>query len=64
MTYWILPQSCIPISCGTVQKLTEIEKQKDEYKEKMTNFNEKIKKRLEAKTVLYILLDKSCYFCT
>ena len=34
MSFCIIPKSGIPISCGAVQKLTELEKQKDEYKEK------------------------------
>lgn len=42
MSYWILPESGIPISCTTVQRLTNLEKQTDEYKKRMTNFDTKL----------------------
>jgi hypothetical protein len=38
MSYWILPKSGIPISCSTVQRLTDLEKQKMEFKERMQEF--------------------------
>jgi hypothetical protein len=32
MSYWVLPELWIAISCTTVQRLTHLEKQTDEYK--------------------------------
>ena len=60
MSYWILPASGIPISCTTVQQVTEAEKKTDEFKEKMGKFNLKIKTRIgdnvkNAKIPLYEL---------
>ena len=43
MSYWILPESGIPISCTTVQRVTELELEKEENKERIKEFNEKIK---------------------
>ena len=42
MTYHILPESGIPIQAGTVQRVTEPEKNTDATKEKMKVFNDKI----------------------
>jgi hypothetical protein len=39
MSYWILPQSGIPISCTTVLRITTLERQTNEYKERMNNFS-------------------------
>ena len=33
LSYWILPKSLIPISCTTVQWLTQLEKQQSEFQE-------------------------------
>ena len=38
MFYWILPISGIPVSCTTVQKLTELEKRTDEWKKRIESF--------------------------
>lgn len=46
MSYWVLPSSGIPISCTTVQRVTESEKSTEEFKEKMNKFNMKIESRL------------------
>ena len=46
MSYWILPTSGIPISCTTVQKLTELEKQTDEWKRRMDSFTQSIETKL------------------
>ena len=46
MSYWILPISGIPISCTTVQRLTEMEKQTDEWKRKMEAFTDAIETKL------------------
>jgi hypothetical protein len=45
MSYWILPPSGIPISCNTVQRLTNLEQQTNEWKRRMTTFDDE----LEAK---------------
>ena len=38
MSYWVLPKSGIPISCTTVQRLTNLEKQTKEKKDLMRSF--------------------------
>ena len=48
MSYWILPESGIPISCSTVQRLTQLEQQTDEWKGRMASFTEAVTKRLDA----------------
>ena len=55
MSYWILPISGKPISCVTVQRLTNAEKTMDEYKNLMKKYDETIAKVLEIKDdeVLY-----------
>ena len=42
MTFHVLPESGIPIQAGTVQRVTELEKQTDENKEKIKVFSDKI----------------------
>ena len=42
MTFHILPESGIPIMAGTVQRLTELEKQTDAHKERMKEYSDKI----------------------
>ena len=42
MSYWILPESGIAISCTTVQRVTHLEKQTEEYKKKMKDFQDKL----------------------
>ena len=49
MSYWVLPQSGIPISCITVQRITNSELATNEYKEKLESFNLKIAKRMDVK---------------
>ena len=39
MSYWILPRSGIPISCSTVQRLTMLEQQTEETKQRMSTFD-------------------------
>ena len=38
MSYWILPEPGIVISCTAVQRITNIEKQTEEYKHQMNDF--------------------------
>ena len=38
MSYWMLPKSGIVISCTTVQQIMNIEKQTEEYKNRMNDF--------------------------
>ena len=52
MSYWILPPSGIVISCTTVQRLTHSEMQTDEWKERMSKFNEGITGKLEAASAM------------
>ena len=49
MSYWILPVSGIVISCTTVQRLTRSEKETDEWKARMSNYDTKISERLDVK---------------
>jgi hypothetical protein len=42
MTFHILPPSGIPVQAGSVQRVTELEKQTDATKERMKTFSEKI----------------------
>ena len=46
MSYWILPSSGYPLSCTTVQRVTEMEKQTDEFQAKVKSFNEKVNFRI------------------
>ena len=46
MTYWILPKSGQVISSDTVQRLTELEKQTEVWKERMKSFTRDITERL------------------
>jgi len=48
LSYWILPASGIPISCNTVQRLTNLEQSITEMKEKMEAFTESANRRLET----------------
>ena len=47
MTFHILPESGIPIQSGTVQRITELEKQTDAHKERMKQFSDKIQKKFK-----------------
>lgn len=47
MSYWILPESAIPISCTTVQRLTRLEMQTDEWKARMLDYESKIEPRMK-----------------
>lgn len=49
MSYWILPVSEIPISCVTVQRLTNLERETDVWKQKMSDFDTRINDRLNIK---------------
>ena len=45
MSYWILPESVIPVSATTVQQVTNLERQTDEFKTQVETFE----KNLEGK---------------
>jgi PAS domain-containing protein len=45
MSYWILPISGIPISCTTVQRLTNLEKQTDAYRRRMDHYQTTLDER-------------------
>ena len=47
MTYHILPESGIPIMAGTVQRVTELEKQTDATKERMKVYSDKIRDKFK-----------------
>ena len=50
MSYWILPKSGIPISCSTVQRLTNLDRQTDVYKKRMNEFEEQVKRRWDVES--------------
>ena len=47
-TYWIIPASGIPISCGTVQLLTVLEEQTAEWKAIISVFEEGLEQKFNA----------------
>ena len=51
MSYWILPQSGIPISCITVQRITNAEIATDEIKAKLKIYDSKINEKMKAKDI-------------
>ena len=48
MSYWILPRSGIPISCSTVQRLTILEQQTKETKQRMSTFDGGLDEKINA----------------
>lgn len=42
MAYWVLPESGRPISCTTVQRITNLEKEEDVWKDKIRAFQNKL----------------------
>ena len=51
MSYWILPESGIPISCITVQRITNAELATEEMKAKIATYDEKIDEKMKAKDI-------------
>ena len=49
MSYWVLPISGIPISCVTVQRLTNLEQETQAWQSKMSEFTLSITKRLDIR---------------
>ena len=47
MSYWILTIGAKVISCTTVQRLTQLEKNTDEWSNKMRQYDEKMQQRIE-----------------
>ena len=45
MSFWILPESGIIISCTTVQRISNLEKQTDEYTRRMNDFQIKLEEK-------------------
>ncbi|KAI2500086.1 Reverse transcriptase (RNA-dependent DNA polymerase) [Fragilaria crotonensis] len=50
MSYWILPESGIPVSATTVQRLTNAERATDETRSRMREYEEKLKTVFEAQS--------------
>jgi hypothetical protein len=50
MSYWILPESGIPVSATTVQRLTNAERATDETRSRMLEYEEKLKTVFEAQS--------------
>ena len=50
MSYWVLPLSGIPVSATTVQRLTNDERNTDEMKSRMQQYEEKLAKSFEAQS--------------
>ena len=48
MAYWILPESGIVLSCTTVQRITNLEKQTDSYKERMAEYQKALEKKWQV----------------
>ena len=50
MSHWVLPQSGIPMSVTTVQRVTNWEKQTDEMKKRMDDFQQSVQSRWDARS--------------
>ena len=50
MSYWILPESGIPISCSTVQRVTNLESNTEEFKRRAQKFDEGLKEKWGVKS--------------
>jgi hypothetical protein len=50
MSYWILPPSGIPISCTTVQRLTNLEQHTAEWQQKMGSFDADLQSKFAAQS--------------
>jgi len=48
MSYWILPESGIPVSATTVQRMTNDERSTDEMRRRMTQYEDKLKVLFDA----------------
>ena len=48
MAYWILPASGRPIPCTTVQRITNLEKEEDAWKQKIKAYQDKLDIKLET----------------
>jgi hypothetical protein len=48
MSYWVLPQSGIPISCTTVQRLTNLEQLTEEWKQRTMRFTKVLETKFQA----------------
>ena len=59
MSYWILPKSGIPISCVTVQPLSYLDQQTDEYKSRMKEFTTGITPKMNAAAAVPLKLTSS-----
>ena len=50
MSYWILPESGIPISATTVQRITYDERSSEETKKRMNEYDERLKRVFDAQS--------------
>ena len=50
MSHWVLPQLGIPVSVTTVQKVTNSEKQTDEMKKRMDDFQQSVQSGWDTRT--------------
>ena len=50
MSYWVLPESGIPVSATTVQRVTNLEEQTEEFKANALKFEEKVKRKWEVES--------------
>ena len=48
MAYWILPASGRPISCTTVQRITNLEKEESTWKKRIEEYETKVNEKLNA----------------
>ena len=53
MSYWVLPESGIAMSCTMVQRVTHLEKKTEEYKKRMNDFQQglEVKWQVESANV-------------
>ena len=52
MSYWILPESGIPISATTVQRVTNDERSTEEMKARMMEYEKRLKRVFEAQSAV------------
>ena len=50
MSYWILPETGIPVFCTTLQRITNLEKQTGEYKARMKDFDVKLDQKCDVQS--------------
>jgi hypothetical protein len=52
MSYWVLPESGIPVSVTTVQRMTNAERSTDEMQKRKDQYEEKLKVLFDSLTAV------------